>query len=97
MNSKEVKVLGNMISLARKKPKNKRSAMLRMVMPYLSRENGDDLADAIADKDTHKFSKVWDRIRKDLTHKLSAKNKATASSTESLEMLRKRLYGLIQR
>lgn len=80
MNSKELKIAGNMIALARKKPKNKRSAMLRMVMPFLSRENGDALADAIEDKDTKKFSKVWERIRKDLTHKLSMKQKATASS-----------------
>ena len=80
MNVKEAKIVGNMVALARKQPKSKRSAMLRMVMPYLSRDNGDMLADAIADKDTAKFEKVWNRIKLDISKKIDSKHKSTSSS-----------------
>ena len=77
---KELKIASNMIALARnRKGANKRSAMLRMSMPMLSRETGDKLADAIAKKSSKKFAQIWDHIKHEIKGKLDHQHMATAS------------------
>ncbi len=44
----------------------KRSEMLRMVMPLLSRENGEKLADAITSNNSEEVSSVMQKITQDL-------------------------------
>lgn len=86
---RELAIASNMIALARSKHGNKRSAMLRMIMPFLSRDTGDHLANAIHDSDSKQFSKIWDRVKHEIEHKLAtACDVSTASclvepSTES--------------
>jgi len=81
---KELTIAENMIALARarKGKGSKRSAMLRMIMPMLSRENGEKLAEAIDQRNSKKFGMCWDAIKKELEEKLnhSRKQKATAAS-----------------
>lgn len=68
---KEMIVASNMIALARsRKGGNKRSAMLRMIMPFLSKETGDSLAAAIHDSNSVKFAKMWDKVKGEIVHKL---------------------------
>jgi hypothetical protein len=81
---KELQIAGNMIALARnRKGQNKRSAMLRMIMPMLSRETGDKLADAIAKKSSKHFAQIWDHIKHEIKGKLDHQHSATASSEPS--------------
>ena len=86
---KELVIASNMIALARshKDQAKKRSAMLRMIMPLLSKETGDKLATAIQKQDSRHFIKLWDHIKHEITHKLDAEHrkhhhKAVASSAE---------------
>lgn len=66
---------------ANKSPGQKRSAMLRMIMPFLSRETGEKLAIAIGAKDAKKFASLWDTVKKEIVGKLEAqKHQATASN-----------------
>lgn len=61
----------------------KRSAMLRMIMPFLSRETGEKLAIAIEQRSSAKFSQIWDQVKKEIVRKLDdGKHKATASSVK---------------
>ncbi|SBV38170.1 hypothetical protein BN7874_001 [Phage NCTB] len=53
------------------KKKSARSQMLKMIMPMLSQENGEQLASAIEQKNPGKAKKVMDRITRQLTQKLS--------------------------
>lgn len=80
---KELVIASNMIALARnRKGDNKRSTMLRMIMPFLSRETGDKLAQAIADHSSKKFAQMWDHVKHEIQNKLDAgkhHHKATAS------------------
>lgn len=92
---REAILLQNMVSLARKrggkgkKAGNIRSQMLRMVMPMLSREQGDALAQAIANKNVGKFRNIWDQIKQQLAEKLAAGHKqAHASADMDLEMMK---------
>jgi len=77
----------NMEALARrrggKKKGNLRSQMLRMIMPMLSRENGDKLANAIQKRDVPALQSVWDDIKSQLTDKLEVK--ASADVPEGLK------------
>jgi hypothetical protein len=72
MNQRELKIASNIMALAarRKGGKSSRSKMLRMVMPYLSRESGDALADAIETGNSHKFSQTWNRVRDEIAGKI---------------------------
>lgn len=64
-----------------KTPAQKRSAMLKMVMPFLSRETGEKLALAIGNHDANKFAALWDQVKKEIVGKLEAqKHHALASS-----------------
>lgn len=80
---KELVIAANMIALARsRKGGSKRSAMLRMIMPFLSRETGDKLAEAISKQDSKRFAQEWDKVKKEITARLAIhhkKHKATAS------------------
>lgn len=72
--SKEKAISNNMVALARRRGRrggNARSQMLRMIMPMLSREQGDKLADAIKNKSPQKFRIIWNRIRDQLEDKLA--------------------------
>lgn len=80
---KEVTIATNMLALAKKKGGNKRSLMLRMVMPFLSREDGDALADSIDSKDTAKFNRTWNVIRQKIEHKLAASSHKAHASAEA--------------
>ena len=58
-----------------KKKKSARSKMLKMIMPMLSQENGEQLAAAIEQNSPGKAKKVMDRITKQLTKKLGEMKK----------------------
>jgi hypothetical protein len=76
---KELAIAANMIALARnRKGANKRSAMLRMIMPFLSRDTGDKLASAIDKRDSAHFAKEWDKVKKEITARLSIQHKKNA-------------------
>ena len=84
---KEMIIASNMIAVARnhKEQAKKRSAMLRMIMPLLSKETGDKLASAISKQDSRHFIKLWDHIKHEITHKLDKEHRkhhhtATASA-----------------
>lgn len=82
MNNRDLKIVGNMLALARrggKKGKNKRSVMLRTVMPFLSQKTGDQLADAIIGNNPTEFTKVWNHVRAEIAATLH-RNRAHASA-----------------
>ena len=80
----------NMVVLARrrggKKKANPRSQMLKMVMPMLSREQGDKLAEAIVERSPQRFRAVWDTIRKQIIDKLVEEKKAAHASADHVEL-----------
>lgn len=85
MDDRDFKIAGNMLAIAKKrKGKNKRSIMLRTIMPHLSRDTGDDLADAIEKNDTAKFTNVWNKVRSEITKKIQG-HRAHASTAEAEE------------
>lgn len=53
-----------------KKGGNKRSQMLRMIMPLMSHTNGEQLADAIDGNNIHKMREVMTRIMGEVSKKL---------------------------
>jgi hypothetical protein len=68
-----------------KTPAQKRSAMLRMIMPFLSRETGEKLAIAIVNRDTKKFEALWNTVKQEIVGKLEAqKHHAVASDGDDL-------------
>lgn len=68
-----------------KSPAEKRSAMLRMIMPFLSRETGEKLAIAIVNRDTKKFEALWNSVKHEIVGKLEAqKHQAVASDGDDL-------------
>lgn len=88
MNKQET-IKGNMLALARrrrgkKKGGSARSQMLRMVMPMLSREQGDALAKAIEDRNVTNFRITWDKIKAALSDKLASTSSAVVLDLESV-------------
>ena len=80
---RELTIAANMIALARnRKGDGKRSAMLRMIMPFLSRDTGDKLADAIARKDSKHFATEWDKVKKEITARLAIHHKKKQAHTK---------------
>lgn len=80
---RELTIAANMIALARnRKGDGKRSAMLRMIMPFLSRDTGDKLADAIARKDSKHFATEWDKVKKEITARLAIHHKKKQAHTQ---------------
>lgn len=76
---RELTIAANMIALARnRKGANKRSAMLRMIMPFLSKETGDRLASAIDARDSAHFAKEWDKVKQEIVSRLSIHHKKNA-------------------
>jgi len=57
----------------KKKGGNKRSQMLRMVMPLMSHTTGEQLADAIDGNNVHRLREVWSRIGNELSKKLEVR------------------------
>jgi hypothetical protein len=102
---KELIIASNMIAIARghkphtkaiKSAAKKRSAMLKMIMPFLSRETGERLAMAVEQRSSAKFSSIWDQIKREITAKLDqGKHKATAATVE-LHIPDENLIGLLQ-
>ena len=90
----EVKIAENMLALAKKKKGNKRSLMLRMVMPFLSREVGDALADAIDSRDTGKFNRTWNSIRQKIEHKLASTRHKAHAATDGDDLVTRMEEGL---
>lgn len=87
-------IAGNMVALARKRQGNARSKMLKMIMPMLSRENGDQLAKAIQNSDSILFRKIWEKIKGDLSKKLESKRHTShSSSQDDLSSLLHEHYG----
>lgn len=85
MDTREIKILGNIMALAKrggKGAKSKRSMMLRMIMPHLSQETGDMLADAIAKGNTAKFNNAWNKVRDEIGAKLKQRHAAHAGADE---------------
>lgn len=62
--------IGEAVARSSKKPKNKRSQMLRLVMPLLSRETGEKLADAISQNNVHAVRNIWSQVGNELAKKL---------------------------
>lgn len=56
------------------KPKNKRSQMLRMVMPVLSHDLGEQLAEAIDKGDVGRMRGLWQKAGKEIEKKLEHKH-----------------------
>lgn len=76
---RELTIAANMIALARNRTgSNKRSAMLRMIMPFLSKETGDRLASAIDARDSAHFAKEWDKVKTEIVNRLSIHHKKNA-------------------
>lgn len=74
MNQRDLKIINNVMIMAVARGKSpsakKRSQMLRMIMPHLSRESGDALADAISQGNSHKFTQVWNQVRDEIAGKI---------------------------
>lgn len=88
MESRDIKVLGNMVALSRrgKGAGSRRSMMLRTIMPHLSRETGDQLAEAIGKGDTEKFRRVWDKVKNEISQQIArSHHKAHASNSDEDE------------
>lgn len=87
MDNRELKIACNMLALAKgRKGGSKRSLMLRTIMPHLSQDVGDALADAISRNDSAKFTKAWDRVKKEIAAKLdNHKQHAHASAAEGVQ------------
>lgn len=68
-------------SRGRKKPVkgkgggNKRSQMLRMIMPLMSHTTGEQLANAIDGNNVERLREVWSRIGGEIARKLEARAK----------------------
>ena len=60
---------------------NARSKMLRVIMPHLSRETGDSLANAIANGKVAMFKKVWDKVKSEIANEI-----ATSKSSDEVDM-----------
>ncbi|MNQ44039.1 hypothetical protein D3C85_577820 [compost metagenome] len=87
MNNRDLKIANNVMIMATARGKSpsakKRSQMLRVVMPFLSRDTGDALADAIDKGNAQQFTRVWNKVRDEISNKLGhhrshASNTATA-------------------
>jgi hypothetical protein len=72
---KELAIASNMISMARnaKTLKQKRSLMLRMIMPLFSKASADKLADCIEHHNSREFSNLWQNLKPELAKTLQEK------------------------
>lgn len=84
---KDINITRNLIAIAKRGRKGKsaniRSKMLKMIMPHLSHENGEKLAQAIDKNNAGAFANVWEQIKKEIKSKLeTGKNKSHSSAAE---------------
>ncbi|AXG66604.1 hypothetical protein JA13_201 [Dickeya phage vB_DsoM_JA13] len=63
------------VSVSRSKSANARSKMLKMIMPELSRETGDKLAEAVGNNDGDAVAAIMTQIGKKLQKRLNMKNR----------------------
>jgi len=76
-------IASNMIAIARgRKGDAKRSAMLRMIMPFMSNQTGDKLAKVIHDSDSAAFGKIWDGVKNEILKRLKNKHKMQATAAD---------------
>ncbi len=86
MEQRDIKIMGNMVALARrgkgKGAGSKRSLMLRTILPHLSKETGDLLANAIQQGNTAKFNNIWNKVRDEISSKIAHRHASHASNDE---------------
>lgn len=72
---KELAIASNMIVMARNATtlKQKRSLMLRMIMPLFSKASADKLADCIENHNSREFSNLWQSLKPELAATLEQK------------------------
>lgn len=76
-------IASNMIAIARgRKGDAKRSAMLRMIMPFMSNQTGEKLAKVIHDSDSAAFGKIWDGVKHEILKRLKNKHKMKATAAD---------------
>lgn len=76
-------IASNMIAIARgRKGDAKRSAMLRMIMPFMSNQTGEKLAKVIHDSDSAAFGKIWDGVKHEILKRLKNKHKLKATAAD---------------
>jgi hypothetical protein len=75
---KELTIASNMITMARNAQtlKQKRSLMLRMIMPLFSKASADKLADCIENHNSREFSNLWQQMKPELAATLEKKRAA---------------------
>jgi hypothetical protein len=74
-------IASNMIAIARgRKGDAKRSAMLRMIMPFMSNQTGEKLAKVIHDSDSAAFGKIWDGVKHEILKRLKNKHKLKSTA-----------------
>ena len=99
MNQRDSKIVTNIMIMAVARGKSpsakKRSQMLRMIMPHLSRESGDALADAISKGNSHQFTQVWNKVRDEIAGKIGHhRSHASAADTGVRDDDHKALYAV---
>jgi len=86
MDQRDIKIMGNMVALARrgkgKSAGSKRSLMLRTILPHLSKETGDLLANAIQQGNTAKFNNIWNKVRDEISSKIAHRHASHAGNEE---------------
>jgi hypothetical protein len=82
-------VQDNLMVLAKSKSAKMRSKMLKMVMPLLSRDDGEKLAVAIHNKDRALFDSIWQKIQHIIDGKLES------HSADDVDVDLNDLYALI--
>ena len=70
---RKTQIQDNLMVLAKSKSAKMRSKMLKMVMPLLSRDDGEKLAVAIHKQDRALFDSIWQKIQHIIDGKLESK------------------------
>lgn len=99
MNQRDTKIVTNVMIMAVARGKSpsakKRSQMLRMIMPHLSRESGDALADAISKGNSHQFTKVWNKVRDEIAGKIGHHRSHASAASEPVDETLYKAFGNI--
>jgi len=71
---KELAIASNMITMARnaKSLEQKRSLMLRMILPLLSKNTADKMASVITNHNSREFSQLWEQVKPEIANKLAS-------------------------
>jgi len=70
---KELAIASNMITMARnaKSLEQKRSLMLRMILPLLSTATADKLAKTITNHNSREFAQIWEQVKPEIAGKIA--------------------------